>query len=399
MDTNWSAPWTTPARVPAASAPAAPDPASLWRSVDDDSSASGGPAPGSAGAVDATPLPYLGAATAAGSGRSTPIRSLASVRTLLETCGDHRLTHQLVCAADSYEQLAAMPLAELAGRLGAWAVQLQLPRTVTTARAPLGIELVTRYDQTYPHQLDQLEDPPVLVQVAGRLPTGPSVTVGGTQRPGLQGKAAAAAAVVAAGQLGAPLVAVVDGGCGQAALQQAAARGMAAVAVTPYRLDRPGLDDLLIGQVLEAGGAALCVHAAAGEEVEVLLRYASRVAAALSPVVVLAELGVYAGGGVVLARTAVGLGRYLVVPSPQADPITPIESSGGAVLGRSRRFSDEWFGSSAHISDRVAKGRPAADAVVSDYVQLLDALSWGLGTQLVAAAQPALDAGQVAVRA
>jgi hypothetical protein len=313
-------------------------------------------------------------------GALTPIRSVRSVRTLLEACGDHRMTHLLCQAATSYEELASLTLPELAGRLGAWAAQMHLSATPLGEPNSPGLVHLTRYDPSYPSCLGELDDPPVLIQVAGKLPVAATVTIGGTQRPTAGGRAAARAAAQAAGTLGAGVVGVVDGGCGQAALTQAVADRVPAVAITPYRLDRPGVDDLLVGQVLAAGGAAVSVYAAAGEEVEVRLRCASRLSAAWSRVTVLAELGVYAGGGVVLARTAVGLGRYLVVPDPRAELDTLVESSGVAVLGRARRFSAEWFGSSERIAARVAAGRPAADAVVGTYQQLLDALAWGLGT-------------------
>lgn len=295
---------------------------------------------------------------------------------LLDVVSDHRLAREILARVDSYGQLASMRPHELAHTVGPWAAHLRVPRLLrgkparTLSSLPGGrqVQLVGVADRRFPGKLRDRESAPVLIEVVGDIPSSACIAVGGTRWPSHSGWLAARAAAEAVARCGATVVAVVDGGTGEAALSVCVEAKARAVAVSPYPLWEPGVDDLVLEGVVDAGGAAVHIYGSFGSEEA--YRGVADLTVGLSEAVVLAEVGLEGGSGAALARAAVASGSYLIVPAPAPDILTPVEVDGGNVLARPRRFSAEWFGTSAEIDSRVSEGLPAADAVVGDVRQL-----------------------------
>lgn len=306
----------------------------------------------------------------------TPLTRADALHALYELIGDHALVAAVVAAFGTWEALAAATPAELGRRVGPWAAQLRVPERCP--RLPgLGSQVVatTRYQAGYPAGLGDLEDPPAVLYSLGTLPKGPYLAVGGSYYPTAAGLSATQATATAAADLGVPVVASVDPGCGQVAITAALAAGGTVVGVVSCDLALPATAAGLLAEIV-AGGGAVVSEWGPGEIWSESHTFAStRLVAALGRAVVLCELGTHPAGGAHLAQAAISARRFLIVPAPNSDLLLPVGSAGTATLARARSFSEEPFGSSPHLSARVAAGHTPADAVVSTPAQLCAAIA------------------------
>jgi DNA processing protein len=306
---------------------------------------------------------------------STSLRHPLSLAALYRLLWDHAMVHALASTYPTWGHLSAASPADLgyvAGRRGA---ALSIPAVPPVGpEIPDGVELLTRYSPRYPADLREVADPPVVLYLRGRLPDGPTVTIGGAHHPSPQGIEIARSAALAAVAQRVPVVALLTDGAGEVALRTAAAAGGRCVAVLPHGLDQVSRHTGLLQRVLEAGGAWLTEVPPGVSSFERFVISGARIAAALSPAVVLAEVGRHPSSGAPLATAAVAAGRYLIVPSPQQHYV-PESALGLRVLTQTRSFSPSWYGTSPRLDARILNGLSPADAVVSNQQQIADAIA------------------------
>lgn len=303
-----------------------------------------------------------------------PLTSERSLHALHQLLGEHTLVDAIVTKYNSWEELAGSAASEKAFNIGPWAAQLKLPPTPPPLPDfGLGVEVSSRYTRAYPQRLTDLYDAPVLLYRRGRLPDGPYVAIGGSFHPDRFGVDVTVSAAQAAVELKKPIVAALDGGCGEIAINEVLANKGKVVAVQVGDLNAPTQYTETIGQILKYGGCIISEWGAEEAWSESRLFAALRIVAALGSAVVLTELGTHPAGGAHLAKATVSTGRFLVVPEPPREEFIGASQTGLAVFGRARSFSPRVFGSHPRMSSRVSAGQPAADAVVSDQRQMVEA--------------------------
>ncbi|MET0831515.1 MAG: DNA-processing protein DprA [Acidimicrobiia bacterium] len=175
--------------------------------------------------------------------------------------------------------------------------------------ASIGLEIRFRGDPGYPDSLTGIPDPPDLLFVRGRLPTGPTVAVVGTRRCTAYGRQLATEYGVAIADAGWVLVSGLARGIDGAAHTGTVTAGGAGIAVLGCGpdIDYPPEHRTLGERLVEAGGAVVTEYppGAAPEPWRFPLR--NRIISGLSSAVVVVEAGV-TGGALITAGYALAHG-------------------------------------------------------------------------------------------
>lgn len=313
-----------------------------------------------------------------GTGRR--LQDVDALLALFQILGDHRLVHLITQRYEYWGDLAQSSSAERMYRIGAWAASLVLPPECPPCPdLGSGIFATTRYEAAYPARLTDLPDPPVCLFVRGQLPNVPMAAIGGSYYPSVGGLAIAAHAAKVAVSCRLPVVAAIDGGCGQRALEATVAYGGQAVAVVAADLALTAIHTRLAEQILERGGALVSEWGPGEGFSEQRLTEGTRLVAGLATAVVLAELGVYPTDGAALAKAAIVCSRFTVVPAPLPDALTALTATGARTLADPWSFSERIFGVHERIRARISVGSSPADAVVTTDEELAKALRASCG--------------------
>ena len=309
--------------------------------------------------------------------RFVSLRAPLALAALYRLTGSHDLVHVLASRYGSWDRLASASAQELAPVLGQRAATFTLPDTppATPDSLPDDTELITRYSLTYPAELRESASPPVVLYVRGQLPEGPMIGIGGGAHPSPQGVEIARSAGLAAVAQMLPVVVMLGDGVGVTALRSVTAAGGKAIVVVPHGLDQTSKFDVLLGDVLELGGAIVSEVPPGVSVTEFYTAGAARIVAGMSDAVVLAEVGRHLSAGAAIAAAAIAASRYLVVPSPQQHYV-PESALGLVVLTQTRAFSDAWYGTNSRITARTEDGLSPADYVVNNQADIAQAIAY-----------------------
>lgn len=297
---------------------------------------------------------------------TTPTTSLDALYSLVSLLRNPTMVDMVVTRYKTWEELAQADPGDRVYRLGPWAAQTTFPaRPLALPDFGPGVETSTRYDRTYPQRLSDLHSAPVILYRRNRFPQGPYVAIGGSFYPSKFGLEVSIAAARAAVQSGKNVVAAIDGGSGQAAIEAALKAGGKVLAVASGDLKAPSQHTELVGQILENGGSIMTEWGPGEPWTENNTFSALRLVAAMGTAVVISELGTHPAGGAELAKAAISTGRFLIVPQPPVEELIGPAYLGTAVLARAKNFSSKTFGSHPRMLARVAAGESPADAVVA----------------------------------
>lgn len=320
-------------------------------------------------------------------------RALAALYSIL---WNHDLVHAVTSRYGTWDELAQAAYAELHQLLGPdvqRVASLSFPQEPPPApQVPDGVVMLSRYSLTYPPALREVPNPPCVLYVRGTLPLQPAVVIGGALHPSPSGLAISRMAARAAAALGRPVIVQLQDGVGVAALQAALEAKARTVVVLAHGIDHASRFSQLLDEVVEGGGAVITEVPLGVPYTETYSIASARLACALGHSTVLAEVGRHISSGAPLARAAIDLGRYLIVPDPQ-QPWTPESALGLEVLSRTRAFSPAWYGTSPRIAARVRAGLSPADAVVTDEQDLMDAIDVSISDLAPAGTAAAPPAG------
>lgn len=221
---------------------------------------------------------------------------------------------------ETYQQLVATPLAERVRQLGQIMVHTQLPNTPEPVDDMNGTcQVVGRFDSAFPPELAEMERRqaaaiPLVVWVAGTIPSGTRVAVGGTSFPDPNARQHSRTAAQAAAAAGHTTVVVAGTTLGDDAATDAAAAGGKVLMLVPVGLRQLGAYQRLADAVIDTGGAVLSPVAPDGGFDEQIAAGLQPVAAALADSVHISQMALQPQGGRQLAQVAAELQRPLVVP-------------------------------------------------------------------------------------
>lgn len=338
------------------------------------------------------------------------LRSAASLWALEQLFGDRHAVLELVSRYRTWFELASAPLSAVARTTGHHPVTIP-PVRPAVPKLPTGCRMVGMFDAGFPLSSDTLapttlaqDDPhkpagsayvgPLVVYVFGRLPKRPGVAVIGGRHPSAEGHRVARRSAELALDEGAVPICIVTSGCGDAALDATVVRGGQAVAVIPSGADRfDATNRRLIDQIVTGRGAVISVSPPGSVSTDARLREASVTAVTLARAVVLADTGVTLDASSSGVATAFETGRYVIAMQRDDARLVGIESLGSLAL--TRTDGTGVFGHIPHVARRLAQGRPPADAVVSDGVELEQAIAFGCGRSTIAPPDPDADGWQL----
>jgi len=322
-----------------------------------------------------------------------PLRSATALWALARHYPDPADVVALAGTYATWDEMTAVSPVERARRLAI--TPIRLPAGCPPPPLPDGCALLGRFDAGYPPWPETLTDAPPAVTCFGTPPQHRLVAIGGGDHPTTAGLTFARQAVTqtaAADQAGRRLgiVAVLGSPIGDAALTAAIAAGLPPVAIaTAGAAVLAATHPRWIAEVTAAGGAVLSACPPHAHMSDATRQQAARLVGTAGRVVVLAETGVTAAAGVELAAAALRARRFVIVAGHDTARQVALSDIGSLALARIDGTG--LFGDIPAVADRLAAGRPPADAVVADGRQLQTAISYGCGLSTVSPASPDVD--------
>lgn len=248
-------------------------------------------------------------------------------------------------------------------RLAAWASEIPAA-TPEPAAKNQGVEVVGRFDDTYPSALRQISDPPLVLWVRGNLrPAARSIAVVGTRHPTDLGQNTARVAADEAAESGLGVVSGLALGCDAIAHRAALDADGYTIAVLGGALfePQPKRNQELANRILESGGALVTeVPPHVRPEPRTLVQR-NRIQAGLSRAVVIAQTGI-PGGTLHTARFALEQGSPLIVPRPSSSEARLPESAGNMALTDPAGCDPEVLKAVGQLAEQLKQRAPIADA-------------------------------------
>lgn len=297
----------------------------------------------------------------------TPLQSTPAVAALWAQWRDPRPLLEALRRAATWGQLHGVPEHLRRAILG---VSEAVPAVCPPLPLlPLGGRTLTPYDATWPARMPAATWP--VMYLAGALPHGGLLIVG-SRNPGPRGVEMARAGALAAVAANVPVTAPLLPGSPTAALKTAVAAGGKALALLPAALGDFTPQQGLLEEILNNGGAVMSVTppgCPAVGDLEI-----SRIAAHLSSVALVADVGGPQAPECALVRACVERSLPLIAPTPRG-PGAPVESLGVEALGRVPATPQTWFGPGARLDTRIREGLPGADVLVDNQADITRALA------------------------
>lgn len=309
--------------------------------------------------------------------RTVSSRSVPVLRWLRSSGMDDDSIENLTAMVPTWAALTALPMTTWVSVAGQHASCMVLP-SLPPAPSPLpaGVHVYPRHGADYPAGVSRLRHPPALLYVAGDLPDVPAVSVVCGAYPTARGIEVVTDGVRACAASGLVPVLRLGTAAGRAGMVAAGQMGAPVVLVASQGADVFDADARHVDEVLSAGGAWVSACEPAARSHPHSEQVADAVAVALSEAVLVAQAGLSPQEGSAGVVAAIQMSLPLVVPASSPGAFGSVPASlVSDMLAEPGSFAPDVLGSNATIAARSAAGMPAADAVVASQQDLARALA------------------------
>lgn len=239
------------------------------------------------------------------------------------------------------------------------------------------LQVVGRFDSTYPPGLTEIPNPPSVLWVRGDLmPEIINVAIVGTRNPNDFGEKTATVAATETVGLGLGVVSGLALGVDAIAHHAAIDSGGYTVAVLAGSLDRPQprRNGDLADRILKEGGALVCEVLPDATPSPGFLVGRNRIQSGLSVATVIAQSGI-PGGTLHTARFTIEQERQLIVPQPSEDRGTDPSLAGNIALADPSGIDPALISAKGNLARLVRDRRPVADATPTTPSELRECLA------------------------
>ena len=306
------------------------------------------------------------------------VRSPAALEWLRSLGLPDETVHAITMVAPTWAELRALPATQ-------WLSYARIPAPTVPHATPPPIPLpadvvrLSRYQMEFPAGLGALRHPPALLYCRGVLPQSPTLGVVCANYPTEHGSEVVKDAARAAAAANIVLVLRHGTTAGRAATLEAVRMGMPVVLVSDVGLDTFDADSALVDEVVELGGALVCVAAPKTTRSQTSTAQADMVLVGLSTAVLVAQAGLSVSSGVVALEEAVRERKFLIVPEPVETGFSaPAAAAAVPMLATPGAYDEQVLGTNADIERRRSAGMPAANAVVTHPQELAAVLAVAL---------------------
>lgn len=302
------------------------------------------------------------------------------VHWLRETLQSDDYVNSIVSTYPTFKDLKNAPPERLvaSGELGTVLVS-RLPEVSKppVPQLPGGVRSTVPDDQFWPFDPQRFQPP--VVYYRGRLPSKHSLYVTGSEYPEPASMAAAADAGRVAATQGVTLIVDCGNEIGIKAASAAYQLGGSICIVLDHGFNVPHVEAYYLEKALESNGSFLTPHRplqTISKESKIM---SVRTATALCSTVFIVESSTEQGMGFEAIKTAVANNRNIIVPSLDTEQTLGVSNPGSfrgvEMMASPALFDPGVFGTNMKIMNRVHKGLPPADSVVSNTSQLAQAIS------------------------